>query len=72
MNNMASAATASLQAEIRDLNSYLDGLPSELRSGGAFSSYEARLEELKRVLASATLKELQLPTEELPEPRAAG
>jgi hypothetical protein len=42
----------SLDEEIKDLSSYLEGIPAVLRSTGAFAAYEARLELLRQELAA--------------------
>jgi hypothetical protein len=49
---------STLEAEIKDLSNYLGGLPRELLASGAFSSYEARLNQLKTELAAARLRQL--------------
>ncbi len=41
---------AIIQEEIDDLRRYLNGIPEQLRTSGAFNSYEQRLVELNREL----------------------
>lgn len=38
-----------IQEEISDLREYLNGLPPEMRDGGAVDSYQRRMEELKKL-----------------------
>ncbi|HYO14396.1 MAG TPA: hypothetical protein VE685_14465 [Thermoanaerobaculia bacterium] len=60
MSRASKREAEGLRDEIKDLTAYLEGLPEELRQGGAFAPYEARLDELKRELALAELRELKL------------
>jgi len=54
--------------EIRELSSYLDGIPEALRTSGAFDSYQARLNLLRQELLVARLREtLEFSGESLPE-----
>jgi hypothetical protein len=41
---------AIIQEEIDDLRRYLNGIPEQLRTSGAFHSYEQRMVELNREL----------------------
>jgi len=43
--------------EMRELSSYLDGIPEALRISGAFDSYHARLNLLRQELLVARLRE---------------
>lgn len=43
--------------EIRELSSYLDGIPEALRTSGAFDAYQARLNLLRQELLVARLRE---------------
>jgi len=55
---------AATREELADLLAYLEGLPDEIRRGGAFTAYEQRAGELSRelVLADVLLNlELRLP-----------
>ena len=47
---------AELAAEISDLSSYLRGIPAELRVSGAFTPYEARLQQLRESLLTLRLQ----------------
>lgn len=60
MSGTSMREAAGLRDEIKDLSAYLEGLPEKLRQGGAFAPYEARLDELKKELALAELRELKL------------
>src|ERR1044071_464329 len=46
-----------LAAEINDLAAYLRGVPSEFRESGAFTPYEARLQQLLENLLTLRLKQ---------------
>lgn len=43
--------------EMRELSSYLDGIPEALRTSGAFDAYQARLNLLRQELLVARLRE---------------
>jgi hypothetical protein len=60
--------------ELRDLVSYLSGLPDEIRRTGAFAAYELRVGELSRelVLTDLRLFTLHLPHQDSDEIVAAG
>jgi ABC-type transport system involved in cytochrome bd biosynthesis fused ATPase/permease subunit len=45
-----------LTAEIDDLSSYLRGIPADLRASGAFTPYEARLQQLRENLLALRLR----------------
>ncbi|MDX1998964.1 MAG: hypothetical protein SF066_14705 [Thermoanaerobaculia bacterium] len=49
--------TSVLRSEIRDLQSLLQGLPTNLQSGPAFASYRLRLEKLQSELELLSLRQ---------------
>jgi hypothetical protein len=55
-----------LREEIGDLAGYLEGLPLELRAGGAFAGYEARLDDLRAEWVAQRLEMLLEPASNLP------
>ena len=56
---------AIIQEEIDDLRRYLNGIPEQLKTSGAFNSYEQRIVELNRELvASRSQKISALMTED--------
>ena len=68
-----------IQEEIDELHRYLNGIPKELRSRGVFSSYEHRMDKLKKEFVRANLEkclritelygpEGRMPTEENSNP----
>jgi Family of unknown function (DUF6932) len=65
--NRSERAEASLSEEIADLTNYLEGVPAELKTGGAFVGYEDRLRELQRAVARQRMEALTLPVDQLEE-----
>jgi hypothetical protein len=65
--NRSERAETSLREEIADLTDYLDGVPAELKTGGAFVGYEDRLQELQRAVARRRMEALALPVDKLEE-----
>ena len=49
---------AIIQEEIDDLRRYLNGIPEQLRTSGAFNSYEQRMVELNRELVASRNQKL--------------
>lgn len=57
MNKTKSRQQELIAEEIRELSSYLDGIPEALRTSGAFNAYQARLNLLRQELLVARLRE---------------
>jgi len=57
MNKTKSRQQELIVEEMRELSSYLDGIPEALRTSGAFDAYQARLNLLRQELLVARLRE---------------
>ena len=57
MNKTKSRQQELIVEEMRELSSYLDGIPEALRTSGAFDAYHARFNLLRQELLVARLRE---------------
>lgn len=63
--NRVERTESNLRDEIADLSKYLDGVPEELKTGGAFVGYEDRLRGLQHAVALRRMEALALPVDQL-------